>query len=81
MNLSSSLNMPRGYYLGFQFAVAELLCPEYGMAVPPDIRRFAKEFKDVIKDLNATPQAQASVDPAIVATGGNDAGFILHGGF
>jgi len=81
LNATTALNMPRGYYLGFQFAVAELLCPEYGIPVSPDIRRFAKEFKDVIKSLNASPQSEASIDASIVSGNGNDAGFILHGGF
>ena len=81
LNLTSQLNMPRGYMLGLQFALAELLCPEYGMAVPADIRRFAKEFKAVIKALNGTPQSETGVDAAIVSGNGSDAGFILHGGF
>jgi hypothetical protein len=81
MNLTDPLNMPRGYYLGFQFAVAEVLCPEYGIPVPPDVRRFAKEFKQVIKAMNANPQAETGVDPSIVSSNGNDAGWILTGGF
>lgn len=81
MDLTTVVNMPRGYFLGFQFAVAEILCPEYGISVPPDVRRFAKEFKAVIKAMNASPQAETSVDASIVSSNGNDAGFILHGGF
>lgn len=81
MDLTTQLNMPRGYYLGFQFAVAEVLCPEYGIPVPPDVRRLAKEFKAIIKSLNATPQGEAAVDSSIVSTSGNDAGWYLHGGF
>lgn len=81
LNLTTLVNMPRGYFLGFQFAVAEILCPEYGIPVPPDVRRLAKEFKAVIKAMNASPQAETSVDASIVSSNGNDAGFILHGGF
>ena len=80
-DLTTSFNMPRGYYLAFQYALAELLCPEYGIPVPPDVRRFAKEYKAIIKALNANPQDETSVDDAIVSGSGNDAGFILHGGF
>lgn len=79
--LAGQLNMPRGYYLGLQFALAEVLCPEYGTPVPPDIRRMAKEFKQVIKNLNATPQSEVAMDALLVASNGNDASFILHGGF
>ena len=81
VNLNTVLNLPRGYYLALQFALAELLCPEYGMAVPPDIKRFAKEQKAVIKALNGNPQTETGVDGAIAANGGINAGFILTGGF
>jgi hypothetical protein len=80
-DLTTAFNMPRGYYLAFQYALAELLCPEYGMPVPPDVRRFAKEYKAIIKALNSSPQDETSVDDAIVSGNGSDAGFILHGGF
>lgn len=81
LTLAGQLNLPRGYYMGLQFALAEMLCPEYGMPVPADIRRMAKEFKQVIKDLNATPQSEVAMDGLLVASNGNDASFILHGGF
>lgn len=81
LNLTDTVSLPRGYFMGLQYNLAEILCSEYGMSVPPDIRRFAKEFRDIIKAANATPQAECSVDAAIVATNGNDAGWILTGGF
>jgi hypothetical protein len=79
--LTDVIALPRGYFLGLQYALAELLCSEYGMPVPADIRRFAGEFKALIKSLNATPQSEVTIDPALVASGGNDAGWILTGGF
>lgn len=81
LTLTGLINMPRGYYMGFQMAVAELLCPEYGIPVPPDIRRFAKEFRAILKAINAQPQSEVPMDGAIVATNGNDAGWYLMGGF
>ena len=81
MSLSTVLNLPRGYYMSLQFALAELLCPEYGMAVPIDIKRMAKEFKGVVKALNGNPQTETGVDGAIAANGGINAGFVLTGGF
>lgn len=81
LNLTDVVNLPRGYFLGLQYSLAEILCSEYGMGVPPDIKRFAKEFRDIVRAQNAQPQAEAAVDQAIVSMGGNDAGFILHGGF
>lgn len=78
--LSDTVSLPRGYFLGLQYNLAELLCSEYGMAVPPDIRRFASQFRNIIKGLNATPQQEASVDGVLVGAG-NDAGWVMHGGF
>ena len=79
--LATPLNMPRGYYMGLQFALAEILCPEYGIPVPPDVRRFAKDYMAIIKDLNARPQSEVPMDAMLVASNGNDASFILSGGF
>lgn len=79
--LSDVVNLPRGYFMGLQYSLAELLCSEYGMPVPADIRRFAKEFRDIIKAQNATPMAECAVDPMLRASGGSDAGWILSGGF
>jgi hypothetical protein len=81
LNLTDVVNLPRGYFMGLQYSLAEILCSEYGMSVPPDIKRFAKEFRDIVRAQNATPQAESAVDQAIVSTSGNDAGWILHGGF
>ena len=79
--LTDTVGLPQGYFLGLQYSLAELLCTEYGISVPPDIRRYAKQFRDLIKDLNAQPQAEATTDPALVVSNANDAGWILHGGF
>ena len=79
--LTDSLNLPPGYYLGLQFSLAELLCTEYGIAVPKGVERFAREFKAVIKATNATPQPTVMLDRALMNTAGADAGFILTGGF
>lgn len=79
--LTDTIALPRGYFLGLQYSLAELLCSEYGIPIPPDIRRMAKEFRGIIKSLNADPQSEASTDPALIVSGGNDAGWILHGGF
>lgn len=81
LNLTDTLNLPRGYFLFLQFALAEILAPEYGRAVPPDVARLVKEFKRNLKSLNANPSAPSAIDAAMVSTNGNDAGFIIHGGF
>lgn len=79
--LADTVNLPRGYFLGLQWNLAEQLCAEYGLPVPPDVRRFAKDARDVIKAANATPQAEARLDPMLSVTGAADAGWILTGGF
>ena len=81
VNLTDALNMPQGYYMALQYGLAELLCPEYGVAVPPDVRRMAKEFKSALKANNASPDRIISIDGAIAESNANNAGFILTGGF
>ena len=81
LTLTQQLNLPRGYYLFLTYRLAELLAPEYGFAVPPDVARLAKQMTKNIKSLNMRPMEEAPVDGAIVASHGNDAGFIIHGGF
>lgn len=79
--LTDLLNLPRGYFLWLQYELAELLAPEYGVPVPPAVAKASARIRAGIKSLNARPQPEAPVDGAIVATHGNDAGFILSGGF
>lgn len=79
--LADTVALPRGYFLGVQMNLCEILCPEYGLSVPPDIRRMAKDFRQILKDQNASPQAEVTIDRAISSTGGVDAGWILTGGF
>lgn len=81
VNLSDTLALPQGYYLGLQFALAEVLFIEYGNPVPADVRRMASAFKKILKGNNASPDRIISVDGAIATSGGNNAGFILTGGF
>lgn len=81
MALTDVVSLPRSYFMGLQYSLAELLCSEYGMAIPADIKRFAKQFRDVIKDMNAEPQAEAATDPMLVVRNASDAGWFLTGGF
>ena len=81
VNLTDALNLPQGYYLWLQYALAENLCVEYGIPVPADIRRLASQYKKTIKRNNMNPTRDMAVDGAIAASGGSDAGFILTGGF
>ncbi|HEY8879210.1 MAG TPA: hypothetical protein VIN03_16700 [Roseateles sp.] len=80
-SLTSTVSLPQGYYLFLQYALAEVLCADYGIPVPPDTRRLAEKYKKILKGNNSTPDRIAAMDGAILPRGANDAGFILTGGF
>ena len=80
-SLTSALNLPQGYYLMLQMKLAEVLCVEYGIPCPPDVRRLGASYMRAIKTNNASPTMTMDIDAAIRGGGGNDAGFILNGGF
>jgi hypothetical protein len=80
-NATDAVNLPQGYSRALKLSLALELAPEYGVQVPPLLLEQARKAKEAIKALNATPQATANYDRAIVATGRGDAGWILHGGF
>lgn len=79
VNLNDPLNIPQGYYMALQFGLAELLCPEYGINVPPDVARMAKQFKKLLKSNNSNPDRVIAIDAP--TSKGNDAGWIITGGF
>lgn len=81
LTLTAPLNVPRGYFAGLQYSLAEFMAPEYGAPVSPDVRRIAKEFRATLKATNANPQPEAPLDAGIVAHGASDASFVIHGGF
>lgn len=81
VNLTDTLALPQGYYMGLQFALAEVLQIEYGVPVNPDVRRMASQFKKTLKSNNASPDRIIAIDGAIAASNANNAGFILTGGF
>jgi len=81
VSLNTPLNLPQGYYIYLQFAIAELLCVEFGTPVPPDIIRLARRYEAQIKSNNAFIDQQIAVDQAIAAHNANDAGWVLTGGF
>lgn len=80
-SLTSTAALPQGYYLALQYGLAEVLCADYGIPVPPDVRRLAAQYKKAIKGNNATPDRMVALDAGILPRGANDAGFILTGGF
>lgn len=81
VSLTTQLALPQGYYLALQFALAEILAPQYGVAVSADARRLADRYMKAIKSNNSSPDRLMVVDGAIATTGAADAGFYLTGGF
>jgi hypothetical protein len=80
-DLTTPVSLPQGYILGLQTNLALLLAPEYGTEPSPSLVEQARMTKKAIKAVNMTPVGISGYDGAIVAGNGNDAGFILHGGF
>lgn len=81
VSLTSQLQLPQGYYNYLQFALAELLCVDYGIPVPADLRRLAAKYEYKIKSNNASVDREIAVDGAIATANANNAGWILTGGF
>lgn len=81
VSLASVLQLPQGYYNYLQFALAELLCVDYGIPVPQDLRRLAAKFERKIKSNNASVDREIAIDAGLAVSNANDAGWILTGGF
>jgi hypothetical protein len=81
VSLDTVLQLPQGYYNYLQFALAELLCIDYGNPVPADIIRLARRYEAAIKSNNSTVDREIAIDAAIQTRNANNAGFILTGGF
>jgi hypothetical protein len=81
VSLTTQLSLPQGYYLYLQFALAEALAPQYGVAVSADVLRLTRRYLKSIKSNNSTPDRLVAIDGAISMTGSADAGFYLTGGF
>lgn len=81
VNATDEVNLPQGYNLALQCALALLLAPEYGVQPNPLLIQQAASLKTQLKRLNGAPQAIASYDNAIVGRPQVDAGWYLSGGF
>lgn len=81
VDLTDTVTLPQGYFIALQTNLALLLAPEYGVQPAPELVQMARSSKKALKSLNATPTDVSTFDGAIVAGNGNDAGWILTGGF
>lgn len=79
--ISQALNLPQGYAMALKKNLALQLAPEYGKGASPLLVQQARDSKNAIKALNATPAVQAFFDKDILKSNRHDAGWIMHGGF
>jgi hypothetical protein len=79
--LTNAISMPQGYVRWIKWALAKELAPEYGAEWTATHERNWKESRDVVHSLNAVPAAVARIDAALINPRGNDAGWIMHGGW
>jgi hypothetical protein len=80
-SLTTAISLPQGYARWIKWALGKELAPEYGADWTATHERNWKEARDVVHSLNAVPAQVSQIDPALVNRSGNDAGWILHGGF
>jgi hypothetical protein len=80
-NTSAVFSMPQGYTRAFKKLLALEFAPVLMKPVSNELRRQAKEAKDLIKALNAAPVEPLQYDTAISRASSNDAGWIVGGGF
>lgn len=85
-SLSDTITFPPGYFAALRDNLAERLIPVYPATGNASETRaitmdHAKQGRAFIRRNNILPQQTMYVDPALMGTRGNDAGWILHGGF
>lgn len=63
-SLNDILNLPPGYEQALRFALASVLAPEYGSALPPELAGNAQAAQAAISAMNASIVSQAPRQPA-----------------
>lgn len=66
-SLGDTINLPPGYEQALRFALAGVLAPEYGSAMPPEYAQAAAEAKQAIANMNASVIGQAPPAAAVPA--------------
>ena len=80
VNTSAQFSMPQGYTRAFKKLLALEFAPILMKPVGRELRAQAKEAKDLIKALNASPPVPLLYDSAISRAQTNDAGWVMTGG-
>jgi hypothetical protein len=80
-NLTQSVNLPQGYNRALKKLLALELCPIFGKTPSPQLILQAKESKEFLKNLNASPVITLRYDSDLIYSRHTDASFITDGGF
>lgn len=80
-SLTQLINLPQGYARAIKKLWALELCPIFGKTPSPQLLMQAKEAKNLLKALNASPVITLRYDSDIVSSRRTDAGWIVTGGF
>ena len=80
-NLTQTINLPQGYSRALKKLWALELCPIFGKTPSALLITQAKEAKNLLKALNASPVITLRYDADIVSSRRTDAGWIVTGGF
>jgi hypothetical protein len=83
LTLQQTIIMPQGYAFALEWAMAEMIWPDYWgeKPVPSHIAKNAAHGLATIKALNAKPAARGAYDRMLVSGNRPDGGWILTGGF
>jgi hypothetical protein len=79
-NLTDAINLPQGYSRALKKLLGLELCPTFGKTPSPQLIMQAKQAKDLLKSLNASPVVTMRYDSDLISRHA-DAGWIVTGGF
>lgn len=80
-NLTQSVNLPQGYNRALKKLLALELCPIFGKTPSPQLIMQAKESREFLKSLNASPVETLRYDSDLIYSRHTDASWIVTGGF
>ena len=66
-SLGDTINLPPGYEQALRFALASVLAPEYGSALPPEVTANAAAAQAAVTAMNTAALAQAPAPAAVPA--------------
>ena len=83
LTLAQTVIMPQGYAFALEWAMAEMIWPDYHSPepIPSYITKNAAYGFNTVKAINAQPAQRASYDRILVRGNRPDGGWITHGGY